>query len=149
MNILIRVLVSVMFSILVAGCVSAPSYEEFASIVSPPLPLDGRIYFYRTSALGAAMQPVVKVDGEEVGKATPSGFFYVDRLAGSHEVSLSTKVEETLSVTLGDGEVKYVRFDVKMAVFVGHIEPVLVDRAIGEEELKEMLYVGEQTFAAH
>ncbi len=138
-----------MFSILVAGCVSAPAYEEFASIVSPPLPLDGRIYFYRTSALGAAMQPAVKVDGEEVGNATPNGFFYVDRLAGSHEVSLSTRAEETLSVTLGDGEVKYVRFDVKMAIFTGHIEPVLVDRAIGEEELKKMLYIGEQTFAAH
>lgn len=147
MNILIRVFVSAMFSILAAGCVSAPAYKEFAGVIYPPLPLDGRIYFYRTSGLVAAMQPVVKVDGEEVGKATPSGFFYVDRLAGNHEISIKTKTEKTLSVTLGDSEVKYVRFDVNVGVFVGDIEPVLVDAAIGQEELKEMLYTGELTVA--
>ena len=148
MNILVKVFVSAMFSILAAGCVSAPAYEEFASVIYPPLPLDGRIYFYRTSTLGAAMQPVVKVDGEEIGKATPSGFFYVDRLAGNHEISIMTKTEKTLSVTLRDSEVKYVRFDVNVGVFVGDVEPVLVDAAVGQEELKELLYTGDERVAA-
>lgn len=148
MSIFAKVFVSVMFSILAAGCVSAPAYEEFANVIYPPLPLDGRIYFYRTSALGAAMQPVVKVDGEEVGKATPSGFFYVDRLAGSHEISVMTKTEKSLSVTLRDGEIKYVRFDVNVGIFVGDVDPVLVNAAVGEEELKALLYTGEETVAA-
>ena len=88
------------------------------------------------------------VNGEEVGKANPKSFFYVDRLAGKYEVSVSMKAARSLSLTLDDGEVKYVRLDVKLGLVVGHIELVLVDKAVGEQELKSMNYTGEQALVA-
>jgi hypothetical protein len=148
MKIKARYLISVVFLLCAAGCASGPTYEEYSSTIEPPLPLDGRIYIYRTTAFGAAVRPTVMVNSEEVGKANPKSFFYVDRLAGKYEVSASTKAEHSLSLTLEEGEVKYVRLDVKMGLFVGHVELVLVDKAVGEQELKSMNYTGEQAFVA-
>ncbi len=148
MKIKARYLVSAVFLLCAAGCASGPTYEEYSSAIDPPLPLDGRIYIYRTDALGAAVQPTVMVNGEKVGKANPKSFFYVDRLAGKYEVSASTKAARSLTLTLAEGEVKYVRLDVKMGLVGGHIELVLVDKAVGEQELKLMNYTGEQAVAA-
>jgi len=148
MNIKVRYLISVLFLLCVAGCASGPTYEEYAGEIDPPLPLDGRIYIYRTDALGAAVQPAVMINGEDVGKANPKSFFYVDRLAGKYEVSASSKAARSLILTLADGEVKYVRLDVKMGLVGGHIELVLVDKAVGEQELKLMNYTGQQAVAA-
>jgi hypothetical protein len=53
-----------------------------------------------------------------------------------------------LTLTLEEGEVKYVRLDVKMGLVSGHIELVLVDKAVGEQELKLMNYTGQQAVAA-
>ncbi len=148
MKIKARYIISVVFLLCAVGCASGPTYEEYSSAIDPPLPLDGRIYIYRTDAFGAAVQPAVMVNGEEVGKANPKSFFYVDRLAGKYEVSVSTKAARSLSLTLDDGEVKYVRLDVKLGLVVGHIELVLVDKAVGEQELKSMNYTGEQALVA-
>ncbi len=148
MKIKARYLISVVFLLGAAGCASGPTYEEYSSTIEPPLPLDGRIYIYRTTTFGAAVQPAVMINGEEVGKSNPKSFFYVDRLAGKYEVSVSTKAERSLSLTLEEGEVKYVRLDVKMGLFVGHVEPVLVDKAVGEQELKSINYTGGQVVAA-
>ena len=148
MKIKVRYLISVVFLLCAAGCASGPTYEEYSSAIDPPLPLDGRIYIYRTDAFGAAVQPVVMVNGEEVGKANPKSFFYVDRLAGKYEVSASTKAARSLSLTLEEGEVKYIRLDVKLGLFGGQIEPVLVDKAVGEQELKSMNFTGEHAVVA-
>ncbi len=148
MKIKARYLITVEFLLCAAGCASGPTYEEYSSAIDPPLPLDGRIYIYRTDKVGVAVQPAVMVNGEEVGKANPKSFFYVDRLAGKYEVSASIKAERSLSLTLEEGEVKFVRLEVKMGLFVGHIELVLVDKAVGEQELKLMNYTGEQAVAA-
>ncbi len=148
MKIKARYLISVVFLLCAAGCASGPTYEEYSSTIEPPLPLDGRIYIYLTTAFGTAVQPAVMVNDEEVGKAIFNSFFYVDRLAGKYEVSASIKAERSLSLTLEDGEVKYVRLDVTLGLFGGHIEPVLVDKAVGEQELQSMNYTGKQAVAA-
>ncbi len=146
MKIKARYLISV-FLLCAAGCASGPTYEEYSGSLDPPLPLDGRIYIYLTTPYGAAVQPAIMVNGEEVGKASLKSFFYIDRLAGKYEISASTKDARSLSLTLKDGEAIYVRLDVKLGLFGGYIEPVLVDRAVGEQELKSMIYTGEQTVA--
>ena len=148
MKIKARYLISLVFLICAAGCASGPAYEEYASTIQPPLPLDGRIYIYLTTAFGADVQTAVMVNGEEVGKVNLKSFFYVDRLVGKYEISASTEAEHSLSLTLEDGEVKYVRFDVTLGLFGGHIEPVLVDRAVGEQELKSLNYTGELAVVA-
>ncbi len=128
---------------LMAGCASGPSFQEHASTMEPVSAELGRIYLYRTTALGAAVQPAVRVNGEVVGKASPKGFFYVDREPGTYEISASTEAERSLSLTLDAGEEKYVRLEMKMGLFVGHVKPVLVDTDEGREELAKMKYTGE------
>ena len=148
MKITARYLISVVILLCTAGCASGPTYEEYSSTIEPPLPLDGRIYIYRTNAFGAAVQPTVMVNGENVGKANLKSFLYIDRLAGKYDISTSIKAERSLSLILQEGEVKYVRIDVKLGVFGGHIELVLVDKTVGEQELKSLNYTGEQAVAA-
>lgn len=127
---------------LLAGCASGPTYQEHAAQMQAVDPDKGRIYMYRTSSLGAAVQPMIRVNGEEVGKAKPKGFFYVDLAPGEYDISASTEAERNLKVTLDKGEEMYVRLEIKMGAFVGHIKPVLVDSAVGKEELQKMKYIG-------
>ncbi len=125
-----------------SGCATGPKFEEYASSI-PAIPEDsGRIYIYRTATFGAAIQPGVKVNGEVVGKAVPQGFFFVDRPAGSYEVSASTEAKRSLSLNLDAGQERYVRLEVKMGLLAGHIKPVLVDNADGKDEIKKTKYVG-------
>jgi len=102
----------------------------------------GRIYFYRTTALGAAVQPDVRLNGEVIGKAVPNGFFYADRPAGNYQVATETEVERKLTFTLEPGQTRYVRLNIAMGFFVGHIYGELVDEAKGREEIADMRYTG-------
>jgi hypothetical protein len=129
-------------STLFIGCATGPTYQESTAQMRPLAAENGRIFIYRKTSLGAAVQPEVTVDGEPVGKAKPKGYFYVDLPPGSHEISASTEAERNLKLTLDAGEEKYVRLEVKMGAFVGHVKPVLVDTAVGREEIQKMKYVG-------
>jgi len=77
-----------------SSCLHRPLYHrvrlrnpvQLGSGHIPPVGQDlGRVFFYRTSILGAAIQPDVKLNGEKVGSAKPKGFFYVDRPAGAYK----------------------------------------------------------------
>jgi hypothetical protein len=81
----------------------------------PPLAADqGRIYFYREGGLmGAAIQPTIMIDGVSAGgRAKPGDYFYVDRPAGTHEVSTETEKKEVITLTLAAGQSMYVRMDI-------------------------------------
>jgi hypothetical protein len=71
------------------------------------------------------------------------GFFYVDRPAGSYEVVTSTEVERKLSFTLDKGQTRYVRLEVSMGFFVGHVYPELVEPDVGAKEIQETSYTGD------
>jgi hypothetical protein len=104
----------------------------------------GRIYLYRTSVLGAAIQPKVKLNGEVIGKAVPKGFFYVDKKAGNYEIMTSTEVKRKLSLTLDEGQTRYVRLNISMGFFVGHVYPKLVESQVGEKEIQNCRYIGQK-----
>ncbi|MCP3932818.1 MAG: DUF2846 domain-containing protein [Bacteroidetes bacterium] len=124
------------------GCASGPTYLEMAPSIRE-LPQDtGRVYFYRTSALGAALQPEVKMNNEVVGKATAQGFFYADKEPGKYEIMTSTEVDRKLSFLLEAGQTRYVRFGVSMGFFVGHVYPELVSTEEGQEEIKKCKFIG-------
>ena len=78
-------------AILAAGCASGPKYSEYRCTVPAPSQGSGRIWFYRPSAVGAAVQPAVKLDGQQVGNAVPHGFFHVvcHRCSGIRSVQQS------------------------------------------------------------
>ena len=140
-----RVLVVVaVVALTLAGCASSgPKFAEMTALKTEATkPGTGRIYFYRTGVLGAAVQPDVRLNGEKVGKAVPQGFFFADRPPGSYEVSTSTEVERRLSFTLEANEVRYVRLNISMGVFVGRVYGELVDPAKGVAEIADTRYTG-------
>jgi|SRR6266849_3438175 hypothetical protein len=142
----IRSVAIVVASMLLCACAtSGPKFSEMASSMPAAKTDMGRIYFYRTTALGAAVQPDVRLNGEVVGKAVPNGFFYADRAAGNYQVATETEVERKLTFTLDSGQVRYVRLNISMGFFVGHVYGELVDEAKGREEIADMRYTGTGT----
>jgi hypothetical protein len=142
MNRIARLSASVIACVLLAGCASGPTYSQLQSSATQLAPNTGRIYIYRTSALGAAIQPSVKVDGMVVGDAVPQGYFYIDRPPGNYMISTETEVDRIVSLTLEPGQIRYVRLDPSFGFVVGHISPILVDTAKAQDEIKDCHYTG-------
>lgn len=130
--------------LILTGCATkGPTYSELAPSIDPPTENVGRIYFYRTTFLGAALQPEIMVNNSGVGKSIAQGFFYVDREPGKYEIKTTTEVDRTLSLLLEEGETRYVKFNVSMGFLLGHVYPELVSNEEGEEEIKNCKYTGE------
>ncbi len=143
MKIRAAAVVAIVGSMLLSACAtSGAKFSEMATLMSAARPDMGRIYFYRTTALGFAVQPDVRLNGEVVGKAVPNGFFYADRPAGNYQVATETEVERKLTFTLDAGQVRYVRLNISMGFFVGHVYGELVDEAKGQAEIADMRYTG-------
>jgi len=143
MNAWRRYLYLVLAALILGGCAtSGQKFSETATTAATgPAPDMGRIYFYRTMLLGMAVQPEVKVNGEVVGRAVPNGFFYVDRKPGSYEISTTTEVERTLSLTLDKGQTRYVKLSLSIGFVVGHVYPELIDNDIATKEMASTRFV--------
>lgn len=128
------------------GCATrGQKFAEMQSSLLNTIPEKGRIYIYRKNILaGAAVQPKVFINGEEVGQAVPNGFFYVDREPGDYEIMTTTEVKRKLSFTLERGQTRYVRLNISMGFFVGHVYPELVEREVGESEIQNCHYIGKE-----
>jgi hypothetical protein len=127
---------------LVAGCAATggPKYKEMSQGIATPQPGTERIWFYRTTFLGFAVQPDVKLNGEVVGSAVPGGFFYVDRSPSDFTVTTATEVEKKLTFALEQGQPRYVRLDMSMGFFLGHVYAVLVDEEKAKKEMESTTY---------
>ena len=128
--------------VLLAGCASGPRFAEAKGSIPQVSADNGRIYFYRTAVVGAAVQPTVKLNDEQIGTAQPKGFFYADRPPGNYHVDTTTEVKRRLSLTLDKGQTRYVRLNISLGFFVGHIYPELVDDPTGEKEITKCKYTG-------
>lgn len=128
----------------ITGCAARGPSLGMISDRMPTLQADqGRIFFYRDkSFVGAAVQPKIRLNGEEVGQSVPGGFFFADRPAGNYEVGASTEVERTVTFTLAPAETRYVRTKVGFGFFVGRVYPELVSTEDGEKALPSMSYIG-------
>lgn len=127
------------------GCHTCASGMKFAEMNLSPMPKDqhsGRIFFYRTSVLGAALRPDINLNGTKIGDAIAQGFFYVDRPPGNYEVVTSTEVDRKVTFVLENGQTRFVKFSVSRGFFVGHVYGELVDSAVGMEEIMECKYTG-------
>jgi hypothetical protein len=143
MKSLSRLLILFLVSLFFIGCASTgPKYSELSLTVSSVAPENGRIYIYRTAVMGAAVQPDVKLNGEVVGGAVPRGFFYVDRKPGAYEILTSTEVDRKLSLLLESGQTRFVRLNISMGFFVGHVYPELIDPDIAKTEIQDCHYTG-------
>ena len=129
--------------IIFGGCAtSGPKFTELAPTISNISPDTGRIYIYRPSSLGAAIRPNVKLNGEVIGEAISWGFFYVDRKPGNYEIMTSTEVDRKVSLILNEGQSRYVRLNIGMGFFAGHVYPELVESEVGEKEIKDCRFTG-------
>ena len=124
-----------------SGCATGAKYTEVASTLPPLAPSQGRIYFYRPSALGTAVQPDIKLNGQKVGTAKPHGFYFVDRAPGNYEVTAATEAEKKLTFTLEPSQERFVRLRIQMGVLVCRIVPELVDKADAERELGKLSFI--------
>jgi len=138
-----KIFLVLMASIYLGGCATGPKFAEVSPTLSAVSPDTGRIYVYRTAVLGAAVQPEVKLNGEAVGKAVPNGFFYIDRKPGNYKIATSTEVDRHLSLALEKGQTRYVRLNISMGFFVGHVYPELVENEVGEKEIQQCSYTGQ------
>ncbi len=130
------------FSILLSSCASGMKFTQANPSLAPPNPELGRIFFYRPSAMGAAIRPDVMLNGEKVGEAISHGFFYADRPPGNYEAMTSTEVSRKVSFVLEKGQTRFIRFSISIGFFVGHVYGELVDQSVGLEEIQECKYTG-------
>ena len=120
---------------IVSGCASGMLYNEAAQTI-PTLASDkGRVYIYRVTTFGTAVQPAVNVNGREEGRAKPVGFFFVDLDPGTHSVSTTKGTQITLYIT--ENQEHYVRLEMEMGLFAGTVQPVVVDNSVGELEIRK------------
>jgi hypothetical protein len=139
MKLVFRVLAVVLIALGAAGCATQGTpYKQAETTLTPPAAGNGRIWMYRDSALGFAIQPNVTLNGAVVGTAVPNAAFYLDRPKGSYEVAASTEVEKKASFTLEGGEVKYIRLTPTFGVLVGRIVPELVSADEAKKALADL-----------
>lgn len=137
-----KLLLISMLTLTFFSCASGIQFSKMRDTIPKIDSNSGRIYIYRTTAFGAAIQPKVYINDEVVGKAVPKGVFYVDREPGNYVIKTSTEVKRTLSLTLDKGQIRYVRLKISMGFFVGHVYPELVDAETGESEIQDCRYIG-------
>ncbi len=103
---------------LVSGCATGVKHAEMAASMPKPKAGEGRIYFFRPSTFGLALQPNILLNGQLVGQSKAGGFFFVDKPAGKYVASASTETENSLSFTLDPGETKYFRVSIGFGLVV-------------------------------
>ena len=131
---------AILIATLASGCASGPAFNDAKNSFAAMPANQGRIFFYRTTVAGAAVQPNIYLNGDVVGTAVPGGFFYVDRAPGKFEVSASTETENKLTFVVDPGQTRYVRLDMSIGLFVGHVVPRLIDETDGAKEIQETKY---------
>ena len=128
---------------LAAMAVHAQAADRTYAVLHPSEPAiaegQGRIYFYRDGGImGAAIQPTIYLNGETTGGRSKTGdYFYVDRAPGAYQVSTTTEKKESLDITLAAGQSLYVKTEMSMGFFAGHLQPVVKDAATAEKEIKD------------
>lgn len=138
----LRLFAYCLIALTLSACASGVKFTEINPSTMSKDQDSGRIFFYRTTVLGAALQPDIRLNGTKVGDSVAQGFFYVDRPSGNYEVVTSTEVDRKVTFVLDKGQTRFVKFSVSMGFFVGHVYGELVDSAVGLEEIKECKYTG-------
>jgi hypothetical protein len=132
----------VLGALLVSACASGPKFAEVQQNISAIPEGNARIFFYRTQVFGAAVQPSIILNQENVGSCQPGGVFYKDVEPGKYEASVATEVERRLTLVLGPGEEKYVRCYISFGILVGRGNLELVNPAEAKADIQDLSYTG-------
>lgn len=140
----VKLAIIIGITIFMAGCATGPQYSVMVSSIPPLEVKQGRIYFYRSGFLGAAIRPNVRLNEVVVGEAIAGGFFFVDRDPGKFVVALSTEVERNLSFTLESGQTRYVKLTPSFGVIVGRVYPELKGEDEAMKAIRKLKYIGKE-----
>jgi hypothetical protein len=138
----ISISAAVFLGLVLSACASGPKFTELKPDMTARNSDMGRIFFYRSTALGALLNPDVFLNNERVGEAKAQGFFFVDRPAGSYTASTQTEVERTVSFTLDKGQTRFIRFNVSIGFLVGHVYGEVMEEADAMQEIVDCKYIG-------
>jgi len=123
---------------LLTGCAGGVKYSEYRPTVAAPAQGYGRIWFYRPSAMGAGVQPAVKLDGQQVGNAVPHGYFHVETQPGPHTVSTTTEWTHKTPLTVSTNGDSYIRLNMMIGLLVGHVIPKEVAESKATNDMKNL-----------
>ncbi len=130
-----------MMVLLLSSCATVtPKYSVLKQDLPEISAETGRVFFYRPVGFGAGVQPVIKLNGKEIGESRPMSFFFLDLPPDNYTAEVSTEVTRTVSFTLEKREVRYIRFHVTMGFFIGHVNGELVSEKLALEELENCMY---------
>jgi Protein of unknown function (DUF2846) len=140
MNALRRSVLIASVAVAAAGCASGPKYSEMKSKIPVLNTNTGRVFIYRDSLFGAALQPQVAINGKPVGTSRAYAFFYVDLPAGEYKISGATEVERSLTFALAGGETKYIQSSIGFGLIVGRVNFDLVNNTTGGPAIEGLAY---------
>jgi len=125
------------------GCsATGPRYSEMADSLPSLGENEGRIYFYRNTLAGMAVQPEVTVNGQAVGKSQPNSFFFIDRPAGTYRASARTEAENSIDIVLLARQTAYVEMSIGLGFVVGRPAFERVADSEGRKALPSLAYGG-------
>jgi len=125
------------------GCsATGPRFSEVSQNLPSLGENEGRIYFYRDSIVGMAVQPEVVVNGQVVGKSQPNSFFFIDRPAGTYRATAQTEAEGSIDIVLRPKQTAYIRMSIGIGFLVGRPGFARVGETEGRTALPSLAYGG-------
>ena len=111
-------------------------------VLAPPLPGQGRIYFYRTEVpLFVALEPMIVVNSRPVGRSVFGEAFYRDAYPGRYRVHLDDNPEGVIEFRLAAGEVRYVKTVLEIEISSDRLTVELVEAETALDEVAGMTLV--------
>lgn len=107
--------ISAALALLASLVLAVPTRAADAPAIQPPPPELARIYFYRQAQpLMVALVPDVIVNGKAVGDLSIGEVFFRDARPGRYRVFLSGDAEHVVELSLGAGDISFVRCTLKI-----------------------------------
>lgn len=127
----------------VTGCAEGPTISHSTNFQAEPSAGLTRIFIYRTKNMfGAAIQPKVKVNGEETGTCKPNGVFSVDVPKSVHRISVSTETTDSILVNTSKSGTVYIKCKPALGVIIYRLKLEQMSAAEGESDIKDLSYTG-------
>lgn len=133
---------AVTVALIVSGCATGPSFQEYSGQLSPLATDQARIYIYRPASESSSVEPDIKFDGKVVGQSIAKGFIAIDIKAGAHTLSTSAHSKRTYTFYFKKNEDYYLRVNVKRRLTRNDVSLKLVDSDVGAEEITITSYTG-------
>lgn len=125
-----------------AACASGTSMSETPGAMAALGSSESQIVVYRTGIMGAAIQPLVQVDGADTGRCVPNGAFTANVAPGEHTVAISTEVTRSVVVDVTGGETAYVKCSIGLGFMVGRPQLTVVEPSFGRGESAGLVLTG-------